>query len=67
MALTSAGLANKLRGVLRAARGQPLDTDADIERLLASLPFALAGTYGGHSSCVQIETGGSESTTKRAA
>ncbi|MBX3645266.1 MAG: MBL fold metallo-hydrolase [Rubrivivax sp.] len=58
VALTSAGLANKLRGVLRAARGQPLDTDADIERLLASLPFALAGTYGGHSSCVQIETGG---------
>ena len=39
VALTSAGLANKLRGVLRAARGQPLDTDADIERLLASLPF----------------------------
>ena len=54
VALTAAGLADKLRGVLRAARGQPIDTDADIEQLLASLPFALAGTYGGHSACVQI-------------
>jgi len=44
--------------VLRAARGQIIATDADIERLLARLPFALAGTYGGHSSCVQIDTGG---------
>jgi phosphoribosyl 1,2-cyclic phosphodiesterase len=58
VALTSAGLDHKLRDVLRAARGQPIATDADIERLLACLPFALAGTYGGHSSCVQIDTGG---------
>jgi phosphoribosyl 1,2-cyclic phosphodiesterase len=58
VALTAAGLQDKLRGVLRAARDQPIDTDADIERLLGSLPFALAGTYGGHSTCVQIDTGG---------
>jgi len=58
VALTSAGLDHKLREVLRAARGQIIATDADIERLLARLPFALAGTYGGHSSCVQIDTGG---------
>ena len=55
VALTSAALGAKLRGVLRAARGQAIATDDDIERLLASLPFALAGTYGGHSSCVQIQ------------
>ena len=54
VALTAAGLQARLREVLRAARGQPLDSDADIDRLLARLPFALAGTYGGHSSCVQI-------------
>ena len=60
VALTSAGLGNKLRGVLRAARGQVLHTDADIDRFLAGLPFALAGTYGGHSSCVQIEGDGPE-------
>jgi phosphoribosyl 1,2-cyclic phosphodiesterase len=58
VALTSAGLDAKLRGVLRAARGQAIATDDDIERLLGSLPFALAGTYGGHSSCVQVDTGG---------
>ena len=58
VALTATGVGLKLREVLRAARGQPIDTDADIERLLAGLPFALAGTYGGHSTCVQIDTGG---------
>lgn len=58
VALTAAGLSDKLRGVLRAARGQAIATDADIERLLGRLPFALAGTYGGHSACVQIDTGG---------
>jgi phosphoribosyl 1,2-cyclic phosphodiesterase len=58
VALTSAALSHKLRGVLRAARGQALDSDADIERFLGTLPFALAGTYGGHSSCVQIDGGG---------
>ncbi|MBS1175912.1 MAG: fold metallo-hydrolase [Proteobacteria bacterium] len=58
VALTSAGLGRKLRELLRAARGQAIATDADIERLLAGLPFALAGTYGGHSACVQIDTGG---------
>jgi phosphoribosyl 1,2-cyclic phosphodiesterase len=57
VALTSEGLGRKLREVLRAARGQAIDTDADIERLLGSLPFAVAGTYGGHSSCVQIDAG----------
>jgi phosphoribosyl 1,2-cyclic phosphodiesterase len=58
VALTSAALSDKLRGVLRAARGQPIATDADIEQLLHALPFALAGTYGGHSACLQIDTGG---------
>ena len=58
VALTAQGLQTKLREVLRAARGQRLDADADIERFLASLPFALAGTYGGHSSCVQIQGDG---------
>jgi phosphoribosyl 1,2-cyclic phosphodiesterase len=60
VALTAQGLHGKLREVLRAARGQALDSDADIERFLGGLPFALAGTYGGHSSCVQIDTGGSD-------
>jgi phosphoribosyl 1,2-cyclic phosphodiesterase len=55
VALTAAHVQDKLRQVLRAARDRPLATDADIDSLLASLPFGMAGTYGGHSSCVQIQ------------
>ena len=58
IALTVSGVRQKLLDVLRAARGRTLATDADLEQFLDSLPFPLAGTYGGHSSCVQIDTGG---------
>jgi phosphoribosyl 1,2-cyclic phosphodiesterase len=57
VALTAAGVRDKLLATLRAARDRPLASEADLEAILASLPFAVAGTYGGHSSCVQIETG----------
>ena len=57
VALTAAGVRQKLLTTLRVARERPLATDADLDKLLASLPFAVAGTYGGHTSCVQIETG----------
>jgi len=60
VALTAAGVQRKLRGVLQAARGQALHGDAAIDAFIGSLPFALAGTYGGHSACVQIDTGGPE-------
>ncbi len=58
VALTADAVREKLQAALRAARGRPLDTEADVQRVLASLPFAAQGTYGGHTSCVQIETGG---------
>ena len=57
VALTAAGVRHKLLAALRAARGRPMASDADLERIVARLPFAVAGTYGGHGSCVQIETG----------
>ena len=60
VALTAAGLRQKLQAVLRAAHGQALDTDAGIAEFLDCLPFATAGTYGGHTSCVQIDTGGAD-------
>ena len=60
VALTAAGVRQKLVDVLRGVRGRVLDSDADVQRYLDSLPMALAGSYGGHSSCVQIETGGDE-------
>jgi phosphoribosyl 1,2-cyclic phosphodiesterase len=58
VALTAAGVRRKLRAVLRAARGQAIDSDDAIDALLDAQPFAIAGTYGGHTSCVQIDTGG---------
>ena len=58
VALTADGVRDKLQAALRAARGRPLDTEADVQRVIASLPFASQATYGGHTSCVQIETGG---------
>ena len=60
VALTAAGLQHKLRAVLRASQGRRLDSDTDIDRFLATLPFATAGTYGGHSACVQIDAPGSD-------
>jgi phosphoribosyl 1,2-cyclic phosphodiesterase len=60
VALTAAGVRQKLLAVLRAARGRQFASDAELERFLAGLPFAEAGTYGGHSSCVQLETGGAD-------
>ena len=60
VALTAAGLRSKLQAVLRAANGHPLGSEAEIASLLDSLPFAVAGTYGGHTSCVQIDTGGAD-------
>ena len=60
VALTAAGVRGKLLATLRAARERSLASEADLESILASLPFAVAGTYGGHSSCVQIETGSSD-------
>lgn len=60
VALTAAGVREKLLATLRAARGRALASEADVEAVLAGLPFAVAGTYGGHSSCVQIDTGGAD-------
>jgi phosphoribosyl 1,2-cyclic phosphodiesterase len=60
VALTAADVHQKLLAALRATRGRALASEADLEAVLAGLPFAIAGTYGGHSSCVQIETGGAD-------
>jgi len=60
IALTAAGVRSKLLIALRAARGRSLASDQDLEQVLASLPFATAGTYGGHSSCMQLDSGGAD-------
>jgi phosphoribosyl 1,2-cyclic phosphodiesterase len=60
VALTATGVRHKLRQALRGARGLALADDAELERYLDGLPFATAATYGGHTSCVQLDSGGSD-------
>ncbi len=57
VALTSDTIRAKLVAALGAAQGKRLDTPAEIESFVEQLPFAVRGTYGGHSSCLEIERG----------
>lgn len=54
VAATSHDIRQKLIAALLAARGQVLDDRAAIEDFVAGLPFAVNGTFGGNSSCVEI-------------
>jgi phosphoribosyl 1,2-cyclic phosphodiesterase len=57
--LTSAAVKKKLAVALQKAIGKPLDTIARIDAFLEQeLPEP--ATYGGNSSCVQIDIGGSD-------
>ena len=59
VAITSASVKQKLVTMLLKAMGKPLDTVAAIEAFVereGPTPY----TFGGNSSCVQLETGGSE-------
>ena len=58
VALTAADVRRKILAALGAVRDRLPANEADLKALVDRLPFAVAGTYGGHSSCVQIETGG---------
>lgn len=60
VALTAGAVRAKLGAALRGAAGRGLATDAEIDAYLDALPFAARATYGGHSSCVEIETGGTD-------
>jgi phosphoribosyl 1,2-cyclic phosphodiesterase len=57
VALTAAMVRRKLISALRGASGRPFSSDTEIEAYLDGLAFPVAGTYGGHTSCVEIETG----------
>lgn len=60
VALTAAGVRAKIAAALRGSAGHRLETDADVQRYLDTLPGQSAGTYGGHTSCVEIEAGSGE-------
>jgi phosphoribosyl 1,2-cyclic phosphodiesterase len=58
VALTAAGVREKLRQALRAASGRTFTSDAELEAFVDSLGPQVSGSFGGHTSCVEIETGG---------
>jgi phosphoribosyl 1,2-cyclic phosphodiesterase len=59
VALTSAQLQDKLVAALVRAAGRRLDTPEAARAFLQDeLEFPVSHTFGGHSSCVEIDTGG---------
>lgn len=60
VSLTTQDVRGKLRAALLLAQQQPLNGPAEVDNFIDGLGFDIAGTYGGHSSCVQIDSGGSE-------
>ncbi|MFN0161270.1 MAG: MBL fold metallo-hydrolase [Burkholderiales bacterium] len=60
IALTAAGVRAKIEAALKGSRGKAIDTDAALAQYMSTLELHQAGTYGGHSSCVEIETGTGE-------
>ena len=58
VALTAPELRARVVAAVRGARGRTLASDGDVEGYVDGLDFAVAGTFGGHTSCVEIETGG---------
>ncbi len=55
VALTAAQLRTRMAQVAMQAQGQRFDSPEAAQAWVDALPFALAQTYGGHSSCVEIE------------
>lgn len=61
VSLNSAALQDKLVKALVAASGEVLDTEARARAFIADkLDFPVSHTFGGNSSCVQIDAGGEE-------
>ena len=61
VAMTSADLTRKLTAALVRAAGRNLDTPEKARAFVESeLDFAISHTFGGNSSCVEIETGTGE-------
>lgn len=60
VALTAAGVREKVLAALRGAAGRSFASDEALAAYVDSLGLVGAGTYGGHGPCVEIETGGAE-------
>lgn len=53
-------LRHKLASALVAGAGQDLDSLEKAQRFVQELPFAVGGTYGGNSSCLELSAPGDE-------
>jgi len=61
VSLSAGALQDKLVDALLSAAGKGIDTEAKARAFLAGEPdYAATHTFGGNTSCVQIETGGPE-------
>jgi phosphoribosyl 1,2-cyclic phosphodiesterase len=60
VSLTAADVRAKLVTALRGASGRTFASERELEDYVDGLELDVSGTYGGHSSCVELETGGSE-------
>jgi phosphoribosyl 1,2-cyclic phosphodiesterase len=57
VATTTAQIRRKLVAALTAAAGRRLETPAEVDAFVAQLDFAVGQTFGGESSCVQLDVG----------
>lgn len=58
IALTAADVRQKIVAALTEAIGRSLDTPEQVRAFVENLlPFSVAGTFGGHSPCVQLDAG----------
>jgi len=60
VSITAPDVRAKLAAVLAGSIGHDLSSADKITAYIDTLGFDIAGTFGGHSSCVQLETGGLE-------
>lgn len=60
VALTAFEVRAKLAAGLRAAAGRSFASDDELDAFLDVLPFDVSGTFGGHTACVELETGGAD-------
>jgi len=58
VALTGSGVRDKLIRALRAASGKTFASDDELVAFVDRLGLSVSGSYGGQTSCVEIETGG---------
>lgn len=54
VATTAAEIRKKIVAALSAANGRTFSTPAEIEAFADTLPFAVAGSFGGNTACVEI-------------